>query len=109
MMINFFDRINLFNGVFQLICISGYSQQGPTYLKKNFFFKLLFGCPTANFGPLSRGQPHSPDVNHCVLHIRPEGHREPRMDCQQKFWYVALKFYIVELAAAYMESTYDFS
>ena len=43
-----------------------------------FFFKLLFGCPTANFGPLSRGQPHSPDVNHCVLHFRPEGHREPR-------------------------------
>ena len=31
----------------------------------------------ANFGPLSRGQPHSPDVNHCVLHFRPEGHREP--------------------------------
>ena len=43
-----------------------------------FFFYLLFGCPTANFGPLSRGQPHSPDVNHCVLHFRPEGHREPR-------------------------------
>ena len=39
---------------------------------------LLFGCPMANFGPLSRGQPHSPDVNHCVLHFRPEGHREPR-------------------------------
>ena len=38
----------------------------------------IFGCSTANFGPLSRGQPHSPDVNHCVLHIRPEGHREPR-------------------------------
>ena len=31
----------------------------------------------ANFGPLSRRQPHSPDVNHCVLHIQPEGHREP--------------------------------
>ena len=34
----------------------------------------------ANFGPLSRGQPHSPDVNHCVLHFRPEGHREPRSE-----------------------------
>ena len=22
------------------------------------FFKLLFGCLTANFGPSSRGQPH---------------------------------------------------
>ena len=39
---------------------------------------LLFGCPTANFRPLSRGQPHSPDVNHCVLHFRPEDHGEPR-------------------------------
>ena len=43
-----------------------------------FFLKLLFGCPMANFGPLSRGQPHSPDVNHCILHFRREGHREPR-------------------------------
>ena len=32
----------------------------------------------ANFEPLSRGQPHSPDVNHCVLHLGPKGHREPR-------------------------------
>ena len=28
------------------------------------FFLCIFGCPTANFGPLSRKQPHSPDVNH---------------------------------------------
>ena len=35
-------------------------------------------CPTANFGPLSRGQPHSPNVNHCLLHFRPKGHWEPR-------------------------------
>ena len=34
----------------------------------------------AKFGPLSRGQPHSPDVNHCVLHFRPEGHREPHSE-----------------------------
>ena len=27
---------------------------------------LLFGCPIASFGPLSRGQPHSSDVNPCV-------------------------------------------
>ena len=39
---------------------------------------LLFGCPTAKFGPLSRGEPHSPDVNHCILHFRPKGYREPR-------------------------------
>ena len=29
------------------------------------FVKLLFSCPTANFGLLSRGQPHSVNVNHC--------------------------------------------
>ena len=45
--------------------------------RKKSFLQLLFGCPTANFGPLSRGQTHSPDVNHCVLRLRPEGHREP--------------------------------
>ena len=32
-----------------------------------FFFYLLFGCPTANFGSLSRVQHHSPNVNHCLL------------------------------------------
>ena len=41
------------------------------------FLKLLFGCPTANFGPLSRGQPHPPNVNLNVLHNQPEGHQEP--------------------------------
>ena len=41
------------------------------------FFKLLFACPKVNFGPLLRGQTHAPDVNHCVLHFRPEGHQEP--------------------------------
>ena len=34
----------------------------------------------ANFGPLSRGQPHSPDVNYCVLHFQPEGHQEPHSE-----------------------------
>ena len=38
----------------------------------------LSGFPTANSGQLLRGQPHSPDVNHCILHFRLEGHREPR-------------------------------
>ena len=28
------------------------------------FLSLLFGCPTANFEPLSRRQSHSPDVTH---------------------------------------------
>ena len=42
-----------------------------------FFLKLLFGCPTANFGPLSRRQPHSPMLITYILHIRPEGHWKP--------------------------------
>ena len=32
-----------------------------------YSFYLLFGCLTANFGPLLRGQHHVPKVNHCVL------------------------------------------
>ena len=43
-------------------------------------FSLLFGCPTTNFGKLLRGQPHSPHVNHCVLHFQPEGHQEPHKE-----------------------------
>ena len=33
------------------------------------FFSLLFGCPTVNSGPLSRGHHLSPNVNHRVLSI----------------------------------------
>ena len=39
------------------------------YLVITVFFFLLFGCPTANFGPLSRWRPHLSDVNHCVLSV----------------------------------------
>ena len=40
------------------------------------FFKLLRGCPTTTFRSLPREQPHSPDINHCVLWFgfRPAGH-----------------------------------
>ena len=34
---------------------------------KRIAFYLLFGCPTANFGLLSRGKPLLLNVNHCVL------------------------------------------
>ena len=34
-------------------------------LAEFFSLLLLFGCPMANFGPLSREQPHSPNVNQC--------------------------------------------
>ena len=36
-------------------------------------FEILFGCPMADFGPLSREQSHSPDANNCVLTVSPEG------------------------------------
>ena len=45
---------------------------------KLFFFQVLSGCPTANFGLLSRRQSRSADVNHCVIHIGPGGHQQPR-------------------------------
>ena len=42
------------------------------------FLYLLFGCAIANFGPLSKGKPHSPEVDHCVLsNFQPEFHGEP--------------------------------
>ena len=39
-------------------------------------FYLLFGCHTANYGPLLREQPHSPYVNHCVIQVSDQ--RPPR-------------------------------
>ena len=30
---------------------------------------MLFGCPTANFWGLSRGQPPLPDINHYILKL----------------------------------------
>ena len=40
-------------------------------------FKSESTTPQNQFWPLSMGKPHSLDVNHCVLHIQSEGHREP--------------------------------
>ena len=54
----------------------------------------------ANFGPLSKGQPHSPNVNHHIIQFQHEGHWELHkkvgflspVEClvgfeQQNFWY----------------------
>ena len=42
----------------------------------------LVGCSTVNFRLLSRGQPHSPDYNHCILSLfRPKGHRKQCIEC----------------------------
>ena len=38
---------------------------------------LLFGYPMTNFGLLSRWQPHSPDIKHCVIQFR-STRRSPR-------------------------------
>ena len=37
------------------------------------FLNLLFGCPTANFGSLPRGQTDPPDVNHSDLQFSKRG------------------------------------
>ena len=36
-------------------------------------FYLLLGCPKANFGPLPRGQPQSPNVTHCIIQVSIRG------------------------------------
>ena len=41
----------------------------PTLVLLNVFFYLLFGCLTANGGPLSRRQSHLPNANHCVWQV----------------------------------------
>ena len=49
----------------------------PLWLAQSFF--LLFGCPTAIFGLLLSGQPHSPSVNNCVtISFWPRGLGESR-------------------------------
>ena len=36
-------------------------------LPDSIFLTAIRLPPTANFGPLSRGQPHPPNINHCVF------------------------------------------
>ena len=43
----------------------------------SIFFKLFLGSPMANFELLLTVQPHSPNVNHCIIHFQLEGHQEP--------------------------------
>ena len=45
-----------------------------------FFFNCCLAAPRPTSGHYRWGQSHSPDVNHCISHIRPEGHREPRSE-----------------------------
>ena len=44
-------------------------RNGDKYTKYKMCLSiLLFGCPTANFGPFSRVQHQYPDVNHCIFY-----------------------------------------
>ena len=73
-MSNFIDSLPLLLEILGNMCIVIITF--PVDVIKNFeiklsfflpFFKLLFGCPTANFGPLSWRQPHSTDINHLLF------------------------------------------
>ena len=51
----------------------------PVHLKENHlisFFKVgAYSCPTANFGPLSKGQSHPILIT--SIYVSTQGHREP--------------------------------
>ena len=46
--------------------LSGTVLSGDSTRFESFFY-LITGCYTANFGSLSKEQPHSSDVYYCVL------------------------------------------
>ena len=52
--------------------ISFHRDKVPVFLMP--FSYLQFGCPMANYESFSRALSHSPDVNHCDIQVRPEGH-----------------------------------
>ena len=42
-----------------------------------FIYYVLFGCPSANFGPLPRAQPYSPNLHHSIyVKFQPKSHWE---------------------------------
>ena len=49
---------------------------GLNWAKK--ILKTAIWLPHGQLWAIIEGQPHPPDVNHCVLHFRPEGHQDPR-------------------------------
>ena len=54
------------------------SNERPSKTMKNvFFFLSAIWLPHSQLWDFIKGQFHSPNVNHCSLHFRPEGHREP--------------------------------
>ena len=58
-----------------------------TYSLVILIFYPLFGCPTTHIGSLSKGQPHSCDVNHSVfISFWLKGHWEPPNNGVLKTW-----------------------
>ena len=47
-------------------------------MKPEFFLIAIWLPHVQLWAIIEGGQPHPPDVNYCILHIRPEGDREPR-------------------------------
>ena len=73
----------LFNSVF-ILRSKGDSEKIHTYtlLHKEFwkrfmFFHWLLWCSMPNFGPMYRGKPCLPDINHCILLFQSKGHQIP--------------------------------
>ena len=42
------------------------------------FFLTAIWLPNGQLWAIIEEKSHSADVNHCILHFRPKGHREPR-------------------------------
>ena len=52
------------------LLVENSNKNTETICKSTNFFYQSFGCSKANFGPLTRRQPHSPHVNHSTISSR---------------------------------------
>ena len=68
-MVLFYKNILIYNLLIKL------NSKNQSFKKNNFNCYLAAPWPTLEH--YQGGQPHSPNVNHCVLHIWPKGHQEP--------------------------------
>ena len=64
-------RLNILSGWYFSKINEGYRKHNFCYycIRGNFFFNCYLAAPQPTFGPLSRGQPHSPNFNHCIFYI----------------------------------------
>ena len=47
---------------------------------RTFVFLSVIWLPHGKLWAIIEGQPHSPDVNHCVIQFQPKGHRDLRKE-----------------------------